>query len=233
MAFHFRQFDVADDYSTMKIGTDSMLLGAWACPGKARKILDIGTGCGVLALMMAQKSEAIIEAIDIDLLSIIEAQGNFIRSQWFNRLFAIHIPLQVFTENSQPGYDFIISNPPYFSNALKSSSARKNSTRHDQRLSREELIRSVSQILTPEGSFALILPADDAEEFVALCKTNGVYLRRRMTVYPKPAVLPMRTLMEFTKSQCNNMDETELTILDCSGTFSAEYLALTRNFHNF
>ena len=233
MAFHFRQFDVEDQYSTMKVGTDAMLLGAWACPGTALKILDIGTGCGVLALMMAQKSDAIIEAIDIDQLSVNEAQGNFNRSPWNNRLFAIHTTLQAFTGNVQPDYDFIICNPPYFSNSLKSSSARKNSTRHDQLLSREELAQSVSKIMTPEGSFALILPADVAEAFVVFCKMIGMYLRRSLIIYPKPAVLPTRILMEFTKSQCKYMGETELTILNFSGAFSAEYLALTSNFHNF
>ena len=239
MAFHFIQFDVEDERSTQRVGTDAMLLGAWACPPSEGKILDIGTGCGVLALMMAQKTEAIIEAMDIDLSSVNEAHGNFCRSPWHARLFAIHLTMQVFTENAKPDYDFIICNPPYFSNSLRSPSARKNLTRHDQSLSLKELARSVSKILTPNGSFALILPAGSVEEFIGSCLKNGMYLKRKLTILPKPALPPIRTLMEFTNSPSPigtgliSVSENDLTILNSSGTFSSEYLVLTNNFHSF
>ena len=239
MAFHFRQFDVEDERSTQRVGTDAMLLGAWASPPGEGKILDIGTGCGVLALMMAQKTEAIIEAIDIDLSSVNEAHGNFRRSPWHARLFAIHAPLQVFSENAKPNYDFIICNPPYFSNSLKSPSARKNLTRHDQSLSLEELIRCVSKILTPNGSFVLILPAVSCDEFIGSCIKSRMYLKRKLTILPKPALPPIRTLMEFTKtpsqvgSGLRPVTQNDLTILNSSETFSTEYLALTTNFHCF
>ena len=239
MAFHFRQFDVEDERSTQRVGTDAMLLGAWACPPGEGKILDIGTGCGVLALMMAQKTEAIIEAMDIDLSSINEAHGNFCRSPWHARLFAIHVALQVFTENATPTYDFIICNPPYFSNSLRSPSARKNRTRHDQSLSLEKLVQSVSKILTPNGSFALILPFGSVDEFIGSCEKHGIYLQRKLTILPKPALHPIRTLMEFTMSPgqvgsgLRPVSENDLTILNSSGKFTSEYLALTNNFHCF
>ena len=233
MAFHFKQFEVEDKQSTLRIGTDAMLLGSWAKPVNASKILDIGTGCGVLALMMAQKSEAVIIAIEIDLPSVKESRMNFTYSPWAERISAIHTTLQAFSGYSKCDYDFIITNPPFFSNALKSPSVRENKTRHDVTMSHPELVRNVSRLLTRDGTFALILPAGYEKEFITVCSEYGLNLMRRLIVCPKPAALPGRTLMEFTRQKVNQVNESDLIILNSTGEFSDQYLALTRDFHNF
>ena len=233
MAFRFRQFEVEDEKSTLRVGTDSMLLGSWANPGKAKKILDIGTGCGVLALMMAQKSDAMIEAIDIDQSSVFEARSNFLKSPWHGKITAIHDTLQLFSRRSCADYGFIITNPPYFSNSLKSPKSRANNTRHDDCLQINELAKIVSRLLADDGCFAVILPSDTADKFQFICAEDGLYLSRMMLVHPKPAIRAKRALMEFIKNKVNQPDISELTILDRTGTFSSEYLALTACFHNF
>jgi tRNA1Val (adenine37-N6)-methyltransferase len=233
MAFRFRQFSVDDTQSTLRIGTDAMLLGSWANPGNAGKILDIGTGCGVLALMMAQKSEGMLEAIDIDHSSVIEAGSNFAQSPWPSRISAIHISLQEFASRAKAEYGFIITNPPYFTRSLKSPSVRVNQTRHDDSLSLNELAGIVSLLLTPEGSFALILPSEAANRFQVTCAYKGLYPLRTLVVYPKPSSPAKRILMEFSKNKIENPLNAELTILDASGKYTPEYLTLTGCYHNF
>ncbi len=233
MAFHFRYFEVEDEDSSLRVGTDAMLLGSWATPGKAKKILDIGTGCGVLALMMAQKSGATIDAIDTDLPSVMEARKNFSNAPWSSRITAIHHPLQSFSCGDATGYDFIISNPPYFSNSLKSPSARINKTRHDDSLSLLELAQKVSDLLSVDGRFSVILPSEPAQRFRLICEKFHVYLSRRMVIYPKPAAPSKRMLLEFSKSQVGLEDCQELIIRDSSGRYTDEYLVLTKDFHNF
>ena len=233
MSFHFRQFEVEDKQSTLRVGTDAMLLGAWANPGNPRKILDIGTGCGVLALMMAQKSDAMIDAIEIDPLSVNEARRNFASSPWPERIFAIHTSLQSFSNVATSDYDFILTNPPFFSDSLKSPSVRKNITRHNESLTHMELVRIISYLLSQDGSFALILPAETEDLFLRICQENRLNLLRRTMVFPKPNASPKRALLEFTRCRVTNVKVSELTILDAAGNFTNEYLALTNGFHNF
>jgi tRNA1Val (adenine37-N6)-methyltransferase len=233
MAFRFRQFMVEDEQSTMRVGTDSMLLGAWAQPQSALRILDIGTGCGVLALMMAQQSEGTIEAIDIDLPSVLEARNNFIQSAWNHRLTAIHDSLHGFSFNSKHCFDFIITNPPYFSNSLKSPNYRKNSARHDNILPLDELVKAVSTLLCDHGRFALILPAESTARCSVVCQTAGLHLNRKLIVYPVSASPARRVLMEYSRVEVKSPIISELTIHDSSGKFSEAYLTLTCNFHNF
>ena len=233
MTFHFKQFRINDEHSTLRIGTDSMLLGAWADPLNARKILDIGTGCGVLALMMAQKSEATIEAIDIDPSSVNEARANFSNSPWSDRLTAIHTSLQASAGHSEGKFDFIITNPPFFDDSQRSSTIRRNSTRHHDHLTFEELLCCGSSLLTEDGTFALVLPALNYNTFLPVSKKYGLFLKRRMVVFPKPASRPKRMLMEFTRLEPTWVTGSELIILDGSGKFSSPYLVLTDRFHNF
>ena len=233
MAFQFKQFSVEDECSTQRVGTDSMLLGAWAAPGNSLRILDIGTGCGVLALMMAQKTNATIDALDIDLPSVDEAIRNFRSSPWPEKLFAFHDSLAHFTSENQPDYDFIITNPPYFVNSLLSASLHKNRARHGQTLSHAELVYLTSCLLAPGGRFTLILPAETTRAFIPLCEKNGLHLHRSMAIHPKPGAPALRLLMEFARSAGDLHEERPLTIRTSSGNYTDEYLALTKSYHNF
>src|SRR5664279_2325982 len=132
MTFRFRQFSVEDDQSTMRIGTDAILLGAWADPSKAERILDIGTGCGVIALMMAQKSNARVDAIDINPESVEQACSNFTNSPWRERLTAFHRSFREHAKTADGAYDIIVTNPPWFTNSLRSNDERRNLARHHE-----------------------------------------------------------------------------------------------------
>ena len=233
MPFRFRQFTVEDSQSTLRIGTDAMLLGSWSNPENAKRILDIGTGCGVLAMMMAQKSDAVIEAIDLDEPSVNEAHNNFLNSPWPSRLTAIHESLRSFSCRAAGIYDFIISNPPYHVNSLKSPSPRVNQTRHSDDLPLSELAVSANRLLSDDGALALILPPAPAEMFQVMCRENGLYPSRRVMVFPKPGVSVKRVLVQFTRSCSMKPESSELTILDEKGKYTPDYLALTGCFHNF
>ena len=165
MAFHFRQFDLHDDQSTMRVGTDAVLLGAWVNPGNIKNILDIGTGCGILALMMAQKSNALIKAIDVDKKSVGQASMNFLQSPWFKRMKAIQCSLQEMADRRTDIFDLVVTNPPYFSNSLKSPDIKRNTARHDDLLNSHDLLAGVIRLVNEHGKFCLILPAEITKSF--------------------------------------------------------------------
>ncbi len=232
MPFRFKYFSVEDTRSTQRIGTDAMLLGAWANPGQAACILDIGTGCGVLALMMAQKSDASIDALDIDEQSVAEASENFRISPWTDRLTAICTTLQSF--NGKPGgYDFIITNPPFFTKALPSPDRRRNFARHDDCLPAHDLAFGIASLLSPGGRVAIVLPSNEASSFTETCHASGFFLMRRTMVRTRQCSGVKRVLMEFGKSQIDTITENDLTILGSGGEYSPDYLSLTAEFHNF
>lgn len=208
-----------------------MLLGAWAKPPSAGKILDIGTGCGVLALMQAQKSTAIIDAIDMDEQSVEEAAKNFLRSPWATRLVAHHKKLQAF-ESKEP-FDYIITNPPFFERALQSPNPRRNVARHAAGLPPHELIAHVVRLLKPDGRFSVILPFIESRKFEDLCATSRLFTQRRSAVSTTPSVGPKRILLEFVRDTNTQPLENVLTITDANGKFTQEYLSLTAPFHNF
>lgn len=210
-----------------------MLLGAWADPGDAPRILDIGTGCGVLALMIAQRSEALIDAIDIDQSSVNQAMENFRKSLWSGRLNVFCKSLDFFQSNSSDSYDYIISNPPFFKNQLRSVSGKVNITKHDEGLNAEILIKAINLLLNADGKFSVIFPYHDHVDFINICTVTGFRLVKRTTVSPKPGIRPNRTLMEFSRSFSGSPLMTDLCIMDSNGSFSGDYLKLTAEYHSF
>ena len=231
MAFRFKQFSVEDTRSTMRVGTDAMILGAWAEPPKQGFILDIGTGCGILALMMAQKSKARIDAIDIDHPSCREATLNFKNSPWNDRLSTIHTSIQLLAATTSFRYDYIITNPPFFENQLKSPSIRKNQSRHDQELTLAELISQIASLLTDQGRFALILPPGRILKLQELSMKQGVFPLRQLTVQSRPGKGPKRILLEFGRTGTGKTGHASLTILGTDGKYTPGYLYLTNSFH--
>jgi len=233
MAFRFKQFTVEDDRSSMPVGTDSMLLGSWAEPAEASSILDIGCGCGILALMMAQKSDAKVDAIDIDEKSVIQAGENFSASPWKNRLKAYSVPLQLFPSIIGKQYDFVISNPPFFAGSLKSPSETRNRARHDTDLTLVRLLCEIKKLLKPSGRFAVILPEQTLSEFTRLAGLHGFSPMRSLFVYPKPGKSCLRVLAEFSSGMYIPSPVENLVISDLKGQFTPEYLYLTKDFHYF
>ncbi len=233
MSFRFRHFTIEDDRSTLKVGTDAMLLGAWANPGNAKTILDIDSGCGVLALMMAQKSGALIDAVEIDPRSADQARENFNRSTWSGRLTSVCGSVVDFQHSSDRLYDFIITNPPYFSNQLKSVSMKINRTKHEEGLTVETLVKAIRILLKPEGKFSVIFPYENHRFFINLCKKNGFHLHQQVNVCSRPGNSAIRTMMEFKQVTNPAPPVDRIIILDENGKFTAGYLTLTADFHHF
>ena len=232
MAFRFKQFVVDDATSTMKVGTDSVLLGAWAGLENSRKILDIGTGCGLLALMAAQRSQAEIMAIDNDPAAIDSAKLNISLCPWSKRIEVLHLSLQYYTENCLPeNFDFIISNPPFFINSLKAPDAGRSNARHTDLLPFEMLAAASAKLLTPEGKLSLVLPVNECLIFSRIAEENGLYLHRKMMIIPKQGKPANRVLVEFGFMKNGEVKKTTLIIRDLTGEYSREYRELTKDFY--
>ncbi|MHC1775093.1 MAG: tRNA1(Val) (adenine(37)-N6)-methyltransferase [Lentimicrobium sp.] len=231
MAFRFKQFTVKDAGCPMKVGTDSVLLGAWASLVNSRTILDIGTGCGLLALIAAQRSEATITAIEIDPVAAEAAATNFKESPWPERMEAKCISLQEYLKEGNPGlFDHIISNPPYFINSLKAPGRERSNARHTDLLPYQVITEAVSKILAPKGCFTLILPVNESAVFKTEASNSGLQLTAEMLVVPKEGKSANRVLLEFSKLK-NPVRSSSLTIRKANGEYTEEYKMLTRLFY--
>lgn len=227
--FRFKQFTVRQERSAMKVGTDGVLVGAWASVRSSdRAILDIGTGTGVIALMMAQRAaEARIVGVEIDHESAAQARENIAESPWNDRVEVAECAVQNFV--SAEKFDLIVSNPPYFVDSLKCPDGSRNRARHTDTLSFAELMKAAERLLAPEGRFVVIVPAEAAMSVVA---AGRLHLVRRCDVRTKPMGLPKRVMLEFSPRYVGAAVREELTVGDgTSGGYSPEYVALTREFY--
>lgn len=227
-SFRFKQFVVENERSAMKVGTDGVLLGAWVpLDGEERRILDVGTGTGVIALMLTQRNPySTVIGIDIDNLSVEEAEYNFKASPWSDRLTAVHSDFRSFAEK---GFDLVVSNPPFFINSLKAPSQRRSAARHNDTLSQDDLIDGSFNLLSEKGRLAVVLPSDEGALFIEKCREHGLYLSRICKVSTKPGASPKRYLMEFQKNNERLIEET-LIIQDSEG-YTVEYRKLTGDFY--
>ena len=228
--FRFKQFVIQQEKSAMKVGTDGVLLGAWTdC--NAISILDIGTGTGLIAIMLAQRSNAIIDAIEIDRSSYLQAVENISACPWNDRISAIFSSIQDYANTTEKKYDLIISNPPFFNNSLKPESESKIISKHTDSLSYSELISVVKRLLTENGKFSIILPISEGLQFIEICQKNMLFCSRKTTVTPCPWKTPSRLLLEFRNEEFK-FDEGEIIIeLDRRHEYSPEYRALTKDFY--
>jgi tRNA1Val (adenine37-N6)-methyltransferase len=231
--FTFQQFKIYQEYAAMKVGTDGVLLGAWTpLPEKADRILDIGTGTGLVALMVAQRSSAgIIDAVEIDAPGCVDAERNFENSPWSERLILYNKSFQVFAEKAAFKYDLIVSNPPFFSASLKNPCHRKATARHDGALSKEDLVEGVLRLLSEDGVFSLILPVVDYEEFRSKASRAGLYESRRLMVKPTP-YKPVKRVISVWGKLFPEDPVTEEIVLELSRhQYSNFYKTLTADFY--
>lgn len=229
--FHFRHFTIHQDKCAMKVGTDGVLLGAWVHPSGAKRILDIGTGTGLIALMMAQQSNADIDAIEIDQSAFMQASQNFNESPWADRLHSIFGPVQSFANSTANKYDLIVSNPPYFMGAHPAPVEARNVARHmDEHLSIEELADAVQNLLSDEGRFCIILPYLEGSRFKSYALEHGLAPSRITKVITKTGKTEKRVLMEFSKIK-KEPHEDEIILQDESGNYTTEYRKLTTDFY--
>lgn len=230
--FRFKQFSVSDNLSVMKIGTDGVLIGAWAEAASARQVLDVGCGCGVIALMIAQRAAAAnITAIDIDPDSVTEATENFNKSRWSNRLQA---KLQDFNQiNDEHQYDLIISNPPFFDNGVLPPNAAREKARHSTSLTISTLIEQSKALLSDDGLLCFISPADSRDSIIEACVFNDLAITRTCEVIPVEGEATKRILWEIRHRKAKVMPckKETLTIECSSGNYSQDYISLTRDFY--
>lgn len=253
--FRFKRFNVVNERSAMKVNTDGVLLGALMTVRPSdRRLLDIGTGTGTIALMAAQRlaesgladgrsamlmcesgqNESVhIDAIDIDAPSVEEAAANFEASAWKGCLSAHHSSLGDFARKSDAGYDLIFSNPPYFDCSLQAPQERRNAARHTAKgLSYREILDFAAERLTRDGRVALVLPSDTENDLTRHARMCGLHLHRITRIRTVPRKAPSRIIAEFARERASAPDATLLTIRD-GGQYTPEYLELMHDFYLF
>ncbi len=228
--FEFKQFRVEQERAAMKVGTDGVLLGAWAPIRDAKRILDVGCGTGLIALMMAQRSDAAVDAIEIDKPASDEAQLNFSQSPWSGRLRVFHADFIHSDRLLAERYDLIVSNPPFFVNSLKTADSTLSLARHNDTLSFDNLLIGSANLLNKRGRLCVILPHSSFIEFKESARLAGFYLKSVAHVIPQEGKPPKRILMEFINE--NSLPaHTELILLDESGCYTENYKHLTKEFY--
>ncbi len=230
--FQFKQFTVHQEHCAMKVGTDGVLLGAWSPIKESdQRILDVGTGTGLIALMLAQRSNAAIEAIDIEPGAVKQAAINFELSPWAKRISLSHKSLQDFAPACEKSYDFIVSNPPYFTNSLKAPEQSRSIARHNDTLPLEDFFLCADKILNKTGRICLILPVSETFQCVKLAENTGFTCSIFTEVIPKPESNPKRVLLEFSR-ESSPMKKNTLTIESAQRhVYSEEFTELVKAFY--
>ena len=227
-AFDFQQFSIKQDQCAMKVGIDGVLLGAWAPIVKTKHVLDIGTGTGLLALMMAQRSNAKIDAVEIDNAAFLQAQDNIQNTSFHDRIQCYHSSIQEF--KTQKNYDLIISNPPYFEASLKSDNKARNTARHNDGLNMSELFSKANQLLSPQGHFAIILPYSNLEKIKTTAKEQKLHLAHITEVKGREHKSPNRVLVCLQRDEIETSVDT-LTIYSSEGGYTRAFQNLTQDYY--
>lgn len=231
--FRFQRFVIWHDKSSMPVGTDGVLLGAWASVHDSARILDIGTGSGLVALMAAQRApQAQVVGIDIDEASVMQATHNAQESPFASRLTMLQADVRS-CSLPERSFDTILSNPPFFKNDVLPPSKRRCQARNASVLPAAQLLASVSRLLAENGRFCVVLPADSQTKFVALALENKLYLSRVMRVRTVARKMPKRVLLEFDRCPVSETSFEELLLQSADGSRSPEYTLLTRDFYLF
>lgn len=230
--FEFKKFKIKQDQCAMKVGTDAVLLGSWITPNGSAKILDIGTGTGVIALMLAQKSNATITAIDIDANSTEQARINVQESVFREKINVIHTSFQELTKSSELQFNLIVTNPPYFIDSHKSISDKRSIARHTDTLSFDDLLDGVKKLLEPKGKFCLILPKKEALLFREMAIAKGLYLSKLLRVRTrKEKDSEKRHLMQFEFKESEFSETTLVIEEDSHRNYTQEYKAFTKEYY--
>ncbi len=214
----------------MKVGTDGVLLGAWADVGEAKSILDVGTGTGLIAIMLAQRSDAAIDAVEVDSMSALQAKENVSNSSWASRITVENKSFQEFSSECSFRYDLIVSNPPYFINSHKSPSEGRSLARHTDELPYDDLLKGINALLSSKGRFAGIFPYVEGNIFIAKAATYGLYCNKKVNVLGKRKGTIKRLLLEFSCIK-EPLTERSLAIRCDQEGYAPEYKQLTKDFY--
>ena len=228
--FHFKKFSVHHDRCTMKVGTDGVLVGSWSRTEGAQRILDIGTGSGVIALIMAQRTNehVRIDAVEISEVDFLQARENFLAAPWKERMEIFHADIRQFSPGYQ--YDLIVSNPPFFSNSLPPPDRTRELVRHTTSLSHNDLIEVCIKLLTPSGRLNVILPLSEGQRFSDFALTKSLYCRRATALKTRKEKPVERLLLEFSRLP-GELEKTEMLLYSDGEKPSMEYRSLTGSFY--
>lgn len=230
--FEFRQFTIKQDSCAMKVGTDAVLLGAWSNFGttdRECRILDIGTGTGILAIMAAQKNPAaIIDAVEIDHEAFLQASENVKSCQWKENIKVTESNVSDFAPERK--YDFIVSNPPYFDKSLKSPDSQRSVARHTDTLSFDELAASINRLLDNEGSAYIIIPADAEDSMCGSAISHSLCISHKANIITKEGQQAKRIILVLRHKTATYTEET-ITIRNADGTFTEQYVKMTGDFY--
>ena len=231
--FQFKKFSLEQDRCAMKIGTDGVLLGAWtSIENNPFSILDIGTGTGVIALMLAQRSQAEqIDALEIDEEAYEQSVDNFENSPWSDRLFCFHAGLDEFIEEPEDEYDLIVSNPPFYSENYKTECDKRDRARFQDALPFDDLIEAAALLLSENGILSIIIPFKEEAHFLALAKESELYPMKITHVKGTPTTEVKRSLMAFTRNEISDFPTDELIIETARNIYTTEYIELTKDFY--
>lgn len=231
--FSFKKFDIQQDRTAMKVGTDGVLLGAWApIPENIFSVLDIGAGTGLIALMLAQRTNAEqIDALEIDEEAYEQAVDNFENSPWGDRLFCYHAGLDEFIEEPEDEYDLIVSNPPFYSEDYKTESEQRDLARFQDAMPFEDLVEAADLLLSENGILAIIIPFKEEKKFTDLAFEFELYPFKITHVKGTPTAEIKRSLLAFGRDQNKAIEKNELIIENSRHNYTEEYTALTKDFY--
>lgn len=228
--FRFKQFIIHQDRSGMKVSTDAVLLGALASKEEAKLILDIGTGTGVIALMLAQRyPDAVIEGVEIDEAAFVQATDNSALSPWREKVRLFHQSFQEFAAGQTKSFDLIVSNPPYFPDHIKSENSQRNLALHNDALPFKELIQGVTSLLSREGLFWVILPQRQMQDLEQLASRHGLYPIRKINIFNQPTAPVLRIIQAFSFIP-GELAAEDIIVRDKSFNYSMDYQYLLKDF---
>jgi tRNA1Val (adenine37-N6)-methyltransferase len=231
--FHFKQFSVQQEKSAMKIGTDAVLLGAW-CPidNNPFSILDIGSGTGILSLMLAQRTNAKqIDAIEIEETAYEECVENFENSPWSDRLYCYHAGLDEFVDDPEDEYDLIISNPPFYSEDFKTQNLTRDLARFQDAMPFEELVEAADLLLSENGIFAVVVPYKEEAHFIELCADVELFPIKITRVKGSHTTPIVRSLLAFKRFEIPTLTTNELVVEINRHEYTDDYINLTKDFY--
>jgi tRNA1Val (adenine37-N6)-methyltransferase len=226
--FRFKRFMVNQEDCAMKVGTDGVLLGAWADIRPGGSVLDIGTGTGVVALMAAQRGAGSVTAVEVDAAAAAQAARNAADSEWADRIEVVSMDVADYKTDIR--FDRILSNPPYFRDSLRSPDTGRNTARHNDSLSYETLVSCSASLLAPEGLLCVVLPYDAVGEFIRCASDSGLNLTGRTDVVTVAGHEPKRSLLSFSPSYSIPLTNV-LCIRDAGGNETDDYVGLVRDFY--
>ncbi len=230
--FHFKKFSIDDSTAAMKVGTDSVLLGAWAPCDNETRILDIGTGSGILALMMAQRNyKTYIDGVEIDPDAAALARLNVQLSPWPDQIQIFETTIQEFSETAQHTYSLIISNPPFFTNSLKAPGKARSTARHNDTLPVTDLLECTSKLLTEDGKAAFIIPANDFDNWKSEAAKLNLFPINITLVKSSPTLSPHRAMIAFARKKTGKHIDNEIYIYSSIKIHSQEYQKITADYY--